>query len=157
MRIIHLTATLLALGFALVLSACGAPAPDGVDHVSGELKGGCRWDCPKCPANKICPMIACREICNANDKTCVQTAMCIQGYVWSSKSCSCVPGSAPAAGACSTDADCRTFADYCTGCDCRALSNSDPDPTCSGPGVRCFADPCMNYASVCVNGTCSLQ
>ena len=52
----------------------------------------------------------------------------------------CVP---PAGGgACMTDADCRVAADYCTGCDCRALATGQSLPPCSGPGVRCLRDPC---------------
>lgn len=120
------------------------------------LAGGCRMVCPKCPANKICPTIACYEDCNGKPRECVQTALCIQGYAWDSKSCQCVP-SKPAPGACATDADCRTFADYCTGCNCLALSSNQADPTCSGPGVRCFADPCLGKAAACVSGSCSLQ
>lgn len=147
-------------GLAALVSACGAASPsepsDGVGEVGAALKSGCHWDCPKCPPNKICPLGMCVEVCPG--KTCTQTALCIQGYTWSAKRCACVADpAAPAASSCATDADCRTFADYCTGCDCRALSYSDADPFCSGPGVRCFADPCMGRAAVCINGSCSLQ
>lgn len=55
---------------------------------------------------------------------------------------------------CTTNADCRLEADYCTGCDCRALSSRESLPVCSGPGVRCFADPCMAKAAVCSAGAC---
>lgn len=58
-------------------------------------------------------------------------------------------GSTAATAACTTDADCRTFADYCTGCDCRALAQGEADPVCSGLGVRCFADPCMQHTAAC--------
>ncbi|HQY62385.1 MAG: hypothetical protein IPF92_18815 [Myxococcales bacterium] len=58
---------------------------------------------------------------------------------------------------CVTDADCRLFSDYCTGCDCRALTQSAPDPTCAGPGVRCFADPCGNKVAACVAGACVIR
>src|SRR5690349_18461589 len=64
---------------------------------------------------------------------------------------------ASAAGACTTDADCRLFADYCTGCDCRALAKGDKDPTCTGPGVKCIADPCMTKTAVCEAGTCTAK
>ena len=63
----------------------------------------------------------------------------------------------PAAGACTTDADCRLFADYCTGCDCRVLAKDDKDPTCDGPGVKCFADPCMKKTAVCEAGKCTAK
>ena len=55
---------------------------------------------------------------------------------------------------CTTNADCRLFDDYCSGCDCRALSTSTPNPTCSGPGVRCFAQPCMGKTATCSAGRC---
>jgi hypothetical protein len=83
---------------------------------------------------------------------CVDTVLCIRGLHWSPTQCMCVPD---VPGQCATDADCRLFSDYCTGCDCRALSTGDPDPTCSGPGVRCLADPCMNRMAICVNGRCA--
>jgi hypothetical protein len=57
---------------------------------------------------------------------------------------------------CTTDADCRIFSDYCTGCDCRALATAEADPVCDGPGVRCVADPCMGRAAVCEAGECTL-
>ena len=140
-------------GFA-VAAGCGSAPDDGSVSTDEALASGCHTVCPKCPANQICPMIACYQECNGKPKTCLQTALCIQGYVWDAKSCQCV-SSSPTGSSCTTNADCRTFADYCTGCDCRALSTSDRNPTCSGPGVRCFADPCMNLAAVCRNGSCS--
>lgn len=81
---------------------------------------------------------------------CIDTVLCIRGSHWSPSQCMCVPD-----GQCTTDSDCRLFSDYCTGCDCRALSMGDADPTCAGPGVRCFADPCINQTAVCVNGRCA--
>ncbi|HXI57038.1 MAG TPA: hypothetical protein VNO55_13315 [Polyangia bacterium] len=57
-------------------------------------------------------------------------------------------------GACRVDADCRMFDDYCTGCNCRALAKGDPDPTCSGPGVRCLVQPCLRKTVACVGGRC---
>ena len=61
------------------------------------------------------------------------------------------------AGVCRTDADCRTFSDYCTGCDCRALSTCAKDPVCSGPGVRCLVDPCRDKRAVCLAGRCTVR
>ena len=58
---------------------------------------------------------------------------------------------------CNVDADCRLFSDYCTGCDCRALGKGQKDPTCSGPGVRCFADPCQRQVAVCERGRCAVR
>jgi hypothetical protein len=59
--------------------------------------------------------------------------------------------------ACSSDKDCRLVADYCTGCDCRALGSAEPDPVCTGPGVQCFADACLNKTPACVGGRCVAQ
>jgi hypothetical protein len=56
--------------------------------------------------------------------------------------------------ACRVDSDCRVFDDYCTGCNCRALAKGDPDPTCSGPGVRCLVQPCLRKTAACVGGHC---
>jgi hypothetical protein len=66
-----------------------------------------------------------------------------------------VPG-APAAG-CRTNDDCRLFDDYCMGCDCRALTRSERDPTCSGPGVRCLRQPCLDATAVCEQGACTVK
>lgn len=63
----------------------------------------------------------------------------------------------PTTTACTTDADCRIFSDYCTGCDCRALAKGEADPVCDGPGVKCIADPCMGKAAVCEAGACALK
>jgi hypothetical protein len=62
------------------------------------------------------------------------------------------PGPGPAQ--CAVDADCRLFSDYCTGCDCRVLAKGQPDPVCSGPGVRCLVDPCGDLVAFCSAGRC---
>ena len=59
-------------------------------------------------------------------------------------------------GTCQTDSDCRLFDDYCTGCACRALSKSEKDPVCPGPGVRCFAEPCAMKKVACMFGVCAV-
>jgi hypothetical protein len=60
---------------------------------------------------------------------------------------------------CKADADCRTFSDYCIGCDCIALGKNDSDPVCNGPGVRCLADPCAHVEAICSprSGTCGFE
>lgn len=62
-----------------------------------------------------------------------------------------------ASAACAADSDCRAVADYCTGCDCRALGPGQTLPACTGPGVQCFADPCMGKTALCVNGSCQIS
>lgn len=55
---------------------------------------------------------------------------------------------------CSSDADCSLMADYCTGCDCVALAKGQSIAPCSGPGVRCLADPCASKHAKCTSGHC---
>jgi hypothetical protein len=131
----------------------------------------CRIDCP--PGVVPCGPTVCRhnqECCNEScgictppggvctsqvcplPTPCVDNVLCIRGFRWSPEACHCVPDEPP--GSCAGDADCRLFSDYCTGCDCRALSNIDPDPVCPGPGVQCFADPCQGKTAQCANGQC---
>ncbi|MBI5512722.1 MAG: hypothetical protein HY909_03085 [Deltaproteobacteria bacterium] len=139
---------------AAALAGCAADVAADPGTEVQELVGGCRTDCPRCRPGAICPLIACRLVCNGR-RECLQTALCIQGYHWDTNRCACVRDSGPSL--CSTDADCRVYSDYCTGCDCRALSTREPDPVCTGPGVRCFADPCLGRTAVCLQGSCSLQ
>jgi hypothetical protein len=91
------------------------------------------------------------------------TATCKNGDVCCNASCGiCTPPGGACTqqiceqppGECKTDTDCRAFAFMCTGCDCLALSPSDPAPVCTGPGVQCFADPCLNKKAVCTAGQC---
>src|SRR5262245_59027283 len=93
-----------------------------------------------CPAGQVCCNASC-GICAPPDGVCTQQV--------------CEPP--PSGGACARDADCRTFSDYCTGCDCRALSTSERDPVCPGPGVQCFVDPCTGQEAFCAGGRCALR
>jgi hypothetical protein len=61
------------------------------------------------------------------------------------------------AGECTQDSDCQLFAFYCTGCDCLVLAPGEAEPTCSGPGVQCFADACLNRSAVCDQGSCQVK
>lgn len=94
-----------------------------------------------CAAGKVCCNASC-GICTEPDGACTQQA--------------CEDPKTPPPAECKSDADCRTFSDYCTGCDCRALASNESDPVCTGPGVRCFADPCGGKTAVCQNGQCVL-
>ncbi len=96
----------------------------------------------KCNPGQVCCNASC-GICTEPDGLCT-TQVCDPPV--------------PAANAdCKTDADCRLFADYCTGCDCRVLTKTAKDPTCAGPGVRCLADPCRNKTAACVAGKCTAR
>jgi hypothetical protein len=104
----------------------GTPAP------TGSVACGPRT----CPAGQVC--------CNESCGICTEPGgFCTQQF--------CEPE-----GGCKQDADCRTFSDYCTGCDCRALGKNEKDPTCGGPGVRCLADPCRDKTAVCKDGKCAV-
>lgn len=60
-------------------------------------------------------------------------------------------------GICKSDADCRTFSNYCGDCSCLALSTMDPNPVCLGIPKQCSADPCLNKQATCVAGRCQLS
>ncbi len=116
-------------GMVPFFDECGC----GCEVASGEACG---------PSTCAPGLVCCNEscgICTPPDGVCIQIA--------------CEPTGSPE---CASDADCRLEADYCTGCDCLALSNSESVPACDGPGVRCFADPCMSSAAVCVDGSCAV-
>ena len=91
-----------------------------------------------CAAGMVCCNASC-GICAPPNGACIQLA--------------CDP-KPPAGGACRTDADCRLFDDYCTGCDCRALARSDPNPVCNSAGVMCYRQPCGLKVALCQSGRC---
>jgi hypothetical protein len=93
------------------------------------------------------PVPAMRMMCRVGDT--MQT-VCVQ------ESHSCVAKCAPKP-ECTVDADCRLVDDYCTGCDCRSLSSSTPDPVCAGPGVRCLREPCGGRTATCDAGKCAVN
>ena len=69
------------------------------------------------------------------------------------------PAAPTAAGACKTDADCRTWSSYCkeSPCSCRVIGKTEADPSCASPGhVACVVDPCMRKAAACQSGRCQL-
>jgi hypothetical protein len=55
---------------------------------------------------------------------------------------------------CNAPGDCRLCSTM--NCTCVALPASTPDSICSG-GVACFADPCLNKQTACVNHACAVQ
>lgn len=144
----------ILLILVLILASCQTDIggdPSGVGTQQGALTGGCRTICPHCPKNQICPMIACYLDC---PQQCLQTLLCIQGYLFSPQKCACVPERVAAK--CQTDADCTLVADYCGGCFCDALGPKDKAPSCIST-VKCAADPCMNHTAACLSGKCSVQ
>jgi hypothetical protein len=158
---------LLGLLGALCVAACSSgqrksDAPEvGAARGTGNPTGGgegVACGARTCPAGQVCCNRSC-GICTPPDGVCTQQVC---------ESSDAAPGGTPMnpgmgggnmdpGAACSKDADCRTFADYCTGCDCRVLGKQEKDPTCSGPGVRCLADPCRDRAAACQDGHCVLK
>jgi hypothetical protein len=66
------------------------------------------------------------------------------------------PPPPPSGNACITDDDCRAVPDYCSGgCDCKALSSFQPDPSCKEP-VECLRNPCGDQKALCKSGKCAL-
>jgi hypothetical protein len=150
-------------------TACTSSDSCAMGEVCTTVDGVCNA-APGCGVGTSCPAV-CYGTCRAaaTDGPICGGTRCTSGMVCCNDSCGictapnvgctkqlCVPPSG--AGACMTDADCRLEADYCTGCDCRALATGQSLPPCSGPGVRCIADPCSGGRRArCVNGTCAVQ
>jgi hypothetical protein len=127
--------TLIVGGVAA--SGCSSQSSASADQIgSGVVCGN-----TTCARGEVCCNASC-GICTPPEGACIQIA--------------CDPPSPPA-GACRSDSDCRTFADYCAGCDCRALSICEKGPACSGAAVQCFADACLDNEAFCDAGRCALR
>ncbi|MEM7676597.1 MAG: hypothetical protein AAF449_11400 [Myxococcota bacterium] len=116
-----------AIGSEGVACASSSACPAG--FVCTTESGACDRP-PNCGPNDICPAV-CYGLC--------ERAM------------------APPKGAavtCIRNNDCRTFSDYCGGCNCEAIGVDDEDPMCGGEKVKCVADPCQNKVARCVEGQC---
>jgi len=124
------------------LRPCRLICPDGVTLCGPTTCSAgqvcCNASCGVCtPPDGVCT----QQFCAPEPDRCGERALCKPGFRWSEDRCACIADKEPSA--CRKDSDCRLFSDYCTGCDCRALEDSDDEPACGLPGVRCFADPCM--------------
>ncbi len=58
--------------------------------------------------------------------------------------------------ACQSDADCRLFSNYCGGCACTPLTQSEAEPECPSDPVQCLLDPCQGKTAACTNGLCAV-
>jgi hypothetical protein len=152
--------------------ACASSESCAAGEVCSVELGDCKSP-PGCGG----PETACPAVCYG---TCVPkkdpppkgepcgAATCDAGMVCCNASCGvCVPPGGgctkqlclppePPKGECATDADCRTFSNYCDGCGCEPLASSEKEPACSGKLVACFADPCGTQKAVCKAGQCVL-
>jgi hypothetical protein len=146
---------------------CASTASCAADEICTTQDGVCNAP-PGCGMGVACPAVCYGNCRPSPDGPLCGAARCAAGMVCCNASCGictppnggctkqiCVP---PAGGgACTSDADCRLEADYCTGCNCRALAAGQTLPACTGPGVRCLLDPCDLSTARCTNGTCTIQ
>jgi hypothetical protein len=146
------------LALALGMVGCG-----DVTYESAELRGGYRNDpCAtvRCAAGTHCERRGQRAECVADADAGVEepvlscaSVLCIIGSVCEETPSGprCVPTNAE----CSSDEECRLEDNYCGGCNCLALDDSESGPTCRDP-VQCFAAPCAVQTGVaaCVDGQC---
>ena len=153
----------------------GAPCASSESCNKGLVCTTVDGDCkapPGCGPSVACPAVcygSCRMVSDdAGAGAPCGPGRCGKGTVCCNDSCGiCTPPGGgctkqlcpkePAPAPCSTDNDCKVEADYCTGCDCRALGVKQSLPACPGPGVACFVDPCFNRTARCVNGGCVAQ
>jgi hypothetical protein len=89
----------------------------------------CHWKCGHCPKGVMCTL-ACTASGNCGT-TCTQTMLCIQGYVWDDKSCSCVPGAGAGGVACG-NGTCGS-GEYCCNSSCGI---------CAPRGAMCTQQVC---------------
>jgi hypothetical protein len=145
--------------FAFVAIACARTEPmppgnpGGIDGASGPLMTSGKDASVDGPTGVACGSATCGPglvCCNASCGICTPpSSACIQ--------IACDPKRDAAAGSpCKTADDCRLFDDYCTGCDCRALAKTDPDPKCASRPVQCLRQPCADKVPACVQGKCAL-
>jgi hypothetical protein len=154
--------------------ACASTQSCAAGEVCTTEDGDCKLP-PGCGGDLACPAV-CYGVCRPAviETPCLSTADCEKDEICTTVLgvCKAPPGcnnpnvgcpavcygecrKATEGGACDVDSDCRLEADYCTGCDCRALAKGERVPACPGPGVQCFADPCGRLTARCVNGKCA--
>ena len=161
MRIEKIVLLVTVVGFA-GLAGCADQADQSVEvgQTAAAAKGGCRWECPKCKPNRPCAAGPCVYVCHPQSTVCGDN-VCTKKEVCCNESCGiCTPPDGfctmqycVSTNGCQTDADCRTYSNYCDGCACDALTVNELDPVCLGAIVQCFADPCRNQIAVCDQST----
>lgn len=77
------------------LAPCTIECPPGVtmcgDNACSKNEYCCGSSCGICePIGYMCPA-TCATTVPAAKHSCVETVLCMQGYVWSTKACTCVP------------------------------------------------------------------
>jgi hypothetical protein len=156
-------------------AAGGAPATGGVAGTGGVQGIPCGKNI--CGPGLLCCNPSC-GICAGPNMGCTQQAcedppagvpcgntVCAAGETCCNPSCSicapkgggCTQQVCEPTKPCTVNGDCRVEADYCTGCNCRALGTAETLPACTTPGVQCLIDPCDSKSAVCKDGRCTLQ
>jgi hypothetical protein len=140
--------------FGILILATGISGCGSIDDILDELRSKHPPRPTACASSAACPA---GTFCTVESGVCNPAPGCADGGVCPAVcygTCERKPADPPE---CRTNADCRAFSFMCTGCDCLALSPTDPEPMCPGPGVQCFVDPCLNKAAVCVGGQCRIN
>jgi hypothetical protein len=132
------------------VSACSSDVEPQDDLVASQGDEELRRRRVPCASSDACRS---NEFCTTETGDCNPPPGCRRGEICPAV---CYGVCRPRRPECRSNADCRTFSDYCTGCDCRALASTEADPVCPGPGVQCFVDPCFNQRAACVAGQCAL-
>jgi hypothetical protein len=146
----------------------GAPCMSSASCAKGEVctteDGVCNPP-PGCRPGMACPAVCYGTCRSATTGPACGPTTCAPGQVCCNRSCGictppgglCTQQVCPPRSPCRTDWDCRTFSDYCEGCNCRALSVCEKDPVCTGGLANCFVDPCFKSEAFCRAGTCALR
>jgi hypothetical protein len=95
--------------FAALTMGCATTDP--TDQTQDELGQACQLKCEKCHKGD-----SCSEVCYYPahcQSTCMQFEMCIQGYQWDDRSCSCQP-TQPAGETCGPSLTCHGSDHCCT-------------------------------------------
>lgn len=143
----------IAVALAAALGGCQT-APEATEPSAEETVGAeLIWPRP-CASSNQCPR---GNYCTVDDGVCNPPPGCGPGQSCPTVCYGTCQGFRTEAALCRYDSDCRTFSDYCTGCDCRALGATQKDPVCKGPGVQCFVDPCLDKTAVCEAGRCVIS
>lgn len=138
---------------ASVMTGAGGAAGGSDDAGAGGAGGSGRAGKP-CASTESCDQ---QQVCTTEDGVCNPPPGCGGPNVACPAVCYGECRTASAGATCAQDDDCHLGADYCNGCDCRALAKGETVPRCPGPGVQCLIDPCGRLAARCVNGRCSAQ
>jgi hypothetical protein len=146
----------LLIGALAGVCGCQSPPEDGesADPTAEEAGGGELSIRKPCSSSSLCGSDG---VCTTEQGVCNPPPGCDPGSVCPAVCYGTCQPPRVIPGRCQTDADCRTFSDYCTGCDCRALAAGQKPPVCSDQGVQCYVDPCRDQEAFCSAGRCQVR